>query len=218
MTTRSFRCKGILFDLDGVLVDSAECVARTWRTWATRHRLDPEAVISIAHGRPTAETVRLAAPGLSAEAEVASLDEGLEFTSEGIREIEGARQLLERLPPSKWAVVTSGTRAIAEFRMRCTGLPSPSVLISADEIARGKPDPEGYLTAAARLRLTADDCIVIEDAPPGIDAARAARMPVIAIASTYPRERLSGADAVVDRLSDLSVLPNNDELDVQIAR
>ena len=175
-------------------------------------------MISIAHGRPTAETVRLAAPGLSAEAEVASLDEGLEFTSEGIREIEGARQLLERLPPSKWAVVTSGTRAIAEFRMRCTGLPSPSVLISADEIARGKPDPEGYLTAAARLRLTADDCIVIEDAPPGIDAAHAARMPVIAIASTYPRERLSGADAVVDRLSDLSVLPNNDELDVQIAR
>ena len=202
---RSFRCKAILFDLDGVLVDSTECVERTWRGWATRHSLDPDTVISLAHGRPTRETVRLVAPELGVEAEAALLEAGEAMASEGIYKIPGAREILESLPKGSWAVVTSGTRAIAEFRLKLTGLPIPPVLICADEIERGKPDPQGYLTAAARLHRSADECVVIEDAPLGIAAARAARMRVIAIAATYARDRLASADAVVETLADLTI-------------
>jgi mannitol-1-/sugar-/sorbitol-6-phosphatase len=213
----SFRCQAILFDLDGVLVDSAECVERTWRNWASRHQLDPEHVIAFAHGRRTIETVRLVAPGLNAEAEVAELEAGEAMTTDGIHEIETARDLIERLPAGRWAIVTSGTRAVAEFRLRHTRLPIPSVMICADEIARGKPDPEGYLAAAIRLRNAPADCIVIEDAPSGIAAARAAGMRVIAIASTFPSERLTGADTVVKRLSDLSVVSDDHTIRIEIA-
>ena len=213
----SFRCRAILFDLDGVLVDSAECVERTWRNWANRHRLDPQHVIAFAHGRRTIETVRLAAPGLNAEAEVAELEAGEAMKTDGIYEIESARDLIERLSAGRWAVVTSGIRAVAEFRLRHTRLPVPSVMICADEIVRGKPDPEGYLVAAERLNEAPADCIVIEDAPLGIAAARAAGMRVIAIASTYPQEQLTGADAVVKRLSDLNVVNDGQTIRIEIA-
>jgi mannitol-1-/sugar-/sorbitol-6-phosphatase len=213
----SFRCQAILFDLDGVLVDSAECVERTWRNWASRHRLDPEHVIAFAHGRRTIETVRLVAPGLNAEAEVAELEAGEAMKTDGIYEIGAARDLLERLPVERWAVVTSGIRAVAEFRLRYTRLPVPSVMVCANEIARGKPDPEGYLVAAARLSEAPADCIVIEDAPSGIAAASAAGMRVVAIASTYPPERLMGANAVVERLSDLNVVSDEHAIRIEIA-
>ncbi|MEO8579825.1 MAG: HAD-IA family hydrolase [Gemmatimonadales bacterium] len=204
-TSGSFRCKAILFDLDGVLVDSAECVERTWRRWATEHRLDPETVIAAAHGRRAIETVRLVAPELSADAELAALAASESTTSEGINEIAGARELLQALPAGRWAIVTSGIRAVAEFRLRYTGLPIPSVMICADEIAHGKPNPEGYLTAAKRLGYSPADCIVIEDTPAGIEAAHAAGMRTIAVAGTYPREQLAPADAIVDRLADMNV-------------
>jgi sugar-phosphatase len=208
---RSLRCKAILFDLDGVLVNSAELVERTWRVWAARHQLDPEKVIAVAHGRRTVETVRILAPHLMVDAEVAALESNEAVTSDGIYEIPGARALLEMLPPDRWAIVTSGIRAIAEFRIRHTGLPMPSVMICADDISRGKPDPEGYLTAAMRLGQPPKDCIVIEDALAGIEAAHNAGMPVIAIASTYPADRLSAADLVVERLADLSVLYDGEQ-------
>ena len=214
--SRSFRCKAILFDLDGVLVDSAECVERTWRNWAVQHHLNPESVIAAAHGRRTIETVHLVAPELSADAELATLAASEATTSEGIYEIAGARELLEIMPADRWAIVTSGIRVVAEFRLRHTGLPTPSVMICADEIAHGKPAPEGYLSAAARMGRAAPDCIVIEDTTAGIEAAHAAGMRVIAVATTYPRERLTAADAVVDRLTDLSVVRDGDEIQIRI--
>jgi sugar-phosphatase len=205
-----------LFDLDGVLVNSAECVERTWRTWAARHGLDPETVIAAAHGRRTIETVQMVAPELSALEEVASLEANEAMTTEGIHEIPGARELLERLPRVSWAIVTSGIRAVAEFRIELMGLPKPAVLICADEITYGKPNPEGYLTAAARLRVPATGCVVIEDAPPGIEAAHAGRMRVIAIAGTYPASRLTSSDAVVERLTDLRVSLDNGEIEIDV--
>jgi len=120
------------------------------------------------------------------------------------------------LPPDRWAIVTSGIRAIAEFRIRHTGLPMPSVMICAEDLSRGKPDPEGYLTAALRLGRASKDCIVIEDAPAGIEAAHNAGMRVIAIAATYPADQLQAADLVVEQLTDLSVAwnPNQGVIDV----
>ena len=208
---RSLRCKAILFDLDGVLVNSAELVERTWRVWAAQHQLDFEKVIAVAHGRRTIETVRILAPQLNVEAEVAALESGEAVTPDGVYEIAGARELLEMLPPDRWAIVTSGIRAIAEFRIRHTGLPMPSVMICAEDISHGKPDPEGYLSAALRLGRASKDCIVIEDAPAGIEAAHNAGMRVIAIAATYPADQLSGADLVVERLTDLTAVWNQSQ-------
>jgi sugar-phosphatase len=216
VTTRSFLCKAILFDLDGVLVDSTECVERTWRSWAARVGLNADDIIGLAHGRPTRDTVRLVAPHLDVETESAALEAGEAMTSEGIYEISGAAALLASLPADSWAVVTSGTRAIAEFRLKRTGLPVPRVLICAGEIKRGKPHPEGYLTAAAQLGRSTDECLVMEDAPLGIEAAHAAGMRVIAIASTYPAHELTAADAVVKRLIDVSVSQKAGEIQIDI--
>jgi mannitol-1-/sugar-/sorbitol-6-phosphatase len=201
----SLRCAAILFDLDGVLVDSAACVDDTWRRWAVRHHLDPARVIEVAHGRRTIETVGLVAPHLSVEREVAELAESESTTTEGVFEVPGARELLERLPNGSWAVVTSGIRSVATLRIRHTRLPMPNVLVCADEIERGKPDPEGYLTAAERLGVSPGRCVVIEDAPAGIEAGRAAGMRVIGVTGTYPPERLGPADWTIPRLGVLEV-------------
>ncbi|HEY1951336.1 MAG TPA: HAD-IA family hydrolase [Gemmatimonadaceae bacterium] len=210
--TRSFRCRAILFDLDGVLVNSAECVERTWRKWAARHALDGDRVIAFAHGRRTVETVRLVAPELSTDAEVAELESSEAMTAEGVYEVPGARELVQSLPSGRWAVVTSGVRAVADFRIRHTRLPMPPVMICAEDISNGKPDPEGYLAAAGRLGVSARDCIVIEDAPAGIEAARNAGMRAIAIAATYPTDALDSADGVAGRLSDLTARVDRDQI------
>jgi sugar-phosphatase len=202
---RVFFCDAVLFDLDGVLVDSTEVVKRTWRQWAARHGLDPDAVIHAAHGRRTIETVRLVAPHLAASDEVAALAASESTETDGVYEVPGARELLQSLPARSWAVVTSGIRPVAELRMRHTHLPTPPVLVTADQVQHGKPHPEGYLTAALRLGVDPTRCIVVEDTPPGIEAAHAARMRVVAVASTYDPPALEGADAVVPALSQLAV-------------
>jgi len=212
----AFVCRAILFDLDGVLVNSAECVERTWRSWSSRHGLNAEEVIAVAHGRRTIETVRAVAPHLDAPSEVIALEEREALTSEGVYEIEGARELLTKLPADRWAIVTSGTRVIASFRLNLVGIPIPRVMVCADEIAHGKPNPEGYLAAAARLGFEPADCVVIEDTPPGIDAAHAGGMRVIAVAATYPRNQLSGADAIVERLADLRASVVADQIQIAI--
>lgn len=192
-----FDCHALLFDLDGVLVDSAECVERTWYGWAEANGLDPEVVIDCAHGRRTVETIRAVAPHLAAEDEVARLAASESNETDGVYEIAGARELLLALPAQRWAVVTSGIRAVAELRLRHAGLPVPPVLICADEINAGKPDPEGFLTAAERLGVKPERCLVVEDAPPGIEAARAAGMRAIGITGTYNRDALSSANVVI---------------------
>jgi len=186
-------------------VDSQECVERTWRAWATRHGFEPKGVIHAAHGRRAIDTIRAVAPSLDADAELAALIATEATATEGVREIPGARELVQSLPSARWAVVTSGTRAVAEFRLRHARVPVPAVMICADEIERGKPDPQGYLRAASRLAFAPDECIVVEDAPPGIDAAHAAGMRVIAVATTYPSSELRAADAVVPALTDMHV-------------
>lgn len=198
-------CTALLFDLDGVLVDSRECVESTWRRWATEHGLDPQIVLDAAHGRRTIDTLRVIALHLSAEAEAAALEASEAVTTDGVYEIAGARELLESLPTNRWAIVTSGTRSVATLRIQHTQLPMPGVLVCADEIPRGKPAPDGFLIAAERLGVAPDECVVVEDTPPGLISARAAGMRAIAVVGTYPDTELTIADAVVSQLIKLRV-------------
>jgi sugar-phosphatase len=147
------------------------------------------------------ETIPLVAPHLALADEVAALEGVDAHTTDGVYEVPGVRELLERLPAHAWAIVTSGARAVATLRIRHTGLPMPQVLVCADEISRGKPDPEGYLTAAARLGRAPADCVVVEDTPAGLEAARAGGMRSIGIVGTYPASALDIADLVIPSLA-----------------
>lgn len=201
--TRRFECEAVLFDLDGVLVDSRRAVERTWQAWAKRHGLDATRVVEVAHGQRTEETVRCFAPDLNVEAEAAHLERAEVEDVAGVLEVDGADALLCALPPESWAVVTSGTRELATTRLKHAGLPIPRVLVCAEDVGEGKPEPEGYLRAATLLGAAPERCVVVEDTPAGIRAARAASMAVIALPTTHPASELSEADAVARALSDI---------------
>lgn len=198
-------CGALLFDLDGVLADSTASVEHHWRAWAERHGLDPDALLHVVHGRRAIDTIRDVAPALDAEAELAALVDAEAGDTTGVTASPGAAALLPRLPAGSWAVVTSGVRAVALARLRAGGLPLPPLLVPADEIARGKPDPEGYLTAAARLGVAPDECVVFEDAPAGVAAARAAGMRCVALTTTHPASALAQADGIAPSLAGVQV-------------
>jgi mannitol-1-/sugar-/sorbitol-6-phosphatase len=195
-----FDCSAILFDLDGVLVDSAAFVERQWRRWATSRGLRPEPFLRVCHGRRALETIRIAAPHLDAEAEVRAFQPDDAEDAQPIAPLPGADRLLSTLPPGSWAVATSGPRSSATDRLRRAGLPVPEVLVCAEDVASGKPSPDAYLLAARRLKVAPAGCLVVEDAPAGIDAARAAEMRVIALTTTYPADQLL-ADACAQSLA-----------------
>jgi len=203
---RTLDCDGVLFDLDGVLVHSARVVVRTWHTWARTKGLDAERFIEIAHGRRPAETLRLIAPDLDAESEAAELERLEVNDTDGILEVEGALELLATLPEGGWTVVTSGSRALASGRMRYVGLPLPKRFVTADDVENGKPHPEAYLKGAEILGASPETCVVIEDAPAGVQSAKAAGMKVVAVATTHREEQLHEADVVAAALSDIRVL------------
>lgn len=206
----SFGCDAVLFDLDGVLVDSTALVVRTWSEWAARRGLDEEYLLEIAHGRRAVEIVRHMTPELDAEAEVREL-EGIEVDNVGeVLEIAGARELLVSLPRDGWTVVTSGGRRLATGRMEHLGLPVPERIVTADDVENGKPHPEPYLKGAEVLGARPGACVVIEDAPSGVRAAKEAGMRVVAISATYSEEDLAEADAVIDRLKEIRVVESQE--------
>ncbi len=155
----------VLFDCDGVLVDSAASVERAWRRWATERGLDEDAVVAIAHGRRTEDTLIDLGFSDDLAAEVERLEGAEVADAASVSAFPEAAALLPSLPPEAWAVVTSGTHALVTSRLAAAGLPLPSVLVTAEDVAAGKPDPEGYLEAARRLGRLPADCLVIEDAP-----------------------------------------------------
>jgi len=199
----------VLFDLDGVLVDSEAVNTRHWRRWAVARGVDVDAVLAVMQGRRTVDVIRLMAPHLPPEEEAARLASAASFDVEGLVAMEGAGALLQSLPGSCWAVVTSGVRDTALTRLRHAGLPVPAILITADDVAQGKPHPEPYLRAAALLGVPPARCVVIEDAPAGLDAARAAGMPVVGVATTHRRDALVHAEAVAGSLLDIEILPGD---------
>ncbi|MBN1219225.1 MAG: HAD family hydrolase [Anaerolineae bacterium] len=207
---RQLECDAILFDLDGVLIDSTNCIVRHWQEWAAANGIDLAEIMRVMHGRPTVETMRLVAPHLPVETEARLFEAAEVLDTDGVKKIEGAARLLNSLPPDAWSIVTSGTRNVATTRIRHAGLPLPTILITANDVTQGKPSPEPCLLAAKRLGLAPDRCVVIEDSPAGISAAHAAGMQVIAIASTHAGYELNGAEAIAERLSDIQIMENNE--------
>jgi mannitol-1-/sugar-/sorbitol-6-phosphatase len=207
---RKFHCAAILFDLDGVLVDSTHSVARFWKRWAAEHTVSPEEAVRVAHGRRTLETVRLLAPHLDAEAETLRIEAIEADDSSALERVKGALELLSSLPAERWAVVTSGTRYLATRRLANNGLPQPVAFVTADEVSQGKPHPEPYLKGAELLGLSARECMVFADAPAGIESAHAAGMPAVALATTYPVADLAHAEAVIRDLSQVQARLNGD--------
>lgn len=197
---RRFECSALIFDLDGVLVDSARVVEQQWRRWAVARGLRAEPFLRVCHGRRALETIRIAAPHLNAEAEVAAFEPPEEADVAAIAQVAGAARLLGTLPADAWGVATSGVRRDAAARLRRAGLPEPAVLVCAEDVLRGKPSPDAYLLAAARLGADPAACLVVEDAPAGVQAARAAAMPVIGLTTTHAADQLA-ADAVAATLA-----------------
>ncbi len=197
-------CAAILFDLDGVLIDSTSCIRRHWDDWTRQHGLDMKALMRVAHGLRTIETMRQIAPHLDIEQEAKRFEMIEIADTDGIVRIEGASKILQGLPRHVWGIVTSGSQELARARLHRAGLPIPETLISGDDVRQGKPVPEPYLLGAKRMGVAVEDCVVIEDSPAGIAAAKAAGMQAIAVASTHSREALA-CDIVVERLTDLSI-------------
>jgi len=200
-------CDAVLFDLDGVLIDSSRCIERHWRAWAQQHGLDLAAIMRTAHGIRMVETMRRVAPHLDIEGEAERFEAGELADTQGVVEIAGAAALLRSLPADAWAIVTSASAALAVVRLRAVGLPIPRTLVAAHDVKQGKPAPEPYLLAAQRMGLVADRCVVVEDSPAGIEAAHAAGMGVIEITTTHAREQLPQYGWVIDRLPALHIAP-----------
>jgi mannitol-1-/sugar-/sorbitol-6-phosphatase len=214
------RVRGLLFDSDGVLVDSTELVIAQWRVVAGWYGLPVDELLANMHGRRARDVLGDYADRLPVPVDQAldrMLSDPASMAARTVPVLPGARELLGSLPGHGWAVVTSGGVAVAPARLASAGLPAPPVLVTADDVPAGKPDPAPYLVAAKRLGLDAADCLVFEDAPPGLVAARAAGAQVVALRTTYPADQLSPADHVVTNLAAVSVRTAGAEFVVRLA-
>ncbi|MGD0415395.1 MAG: HAD family hydrolase [Terriglobales bacterium] len=212
------RCSALLFDLDGVLIDSTPAVARVWTRWAVEHGFDPETVVHKAHGRPSRITIRELLPNADIDREDREVERREMEDLDGVVLLPGALQLLNSLPPERWTIATSCTRALAEVRLRAAGLPIPKTMITASDVRIGKPDPEPYLKAAAKLGFAASDCVVVEDAASGVRAGKAAGTRVIAFLTTMIRRDLedAGADWIVQNCADIAASNHGDGLQLSL--
>ena len=194
----------VLFDLDGVLVESREATERVWLDWARANGIGDDELRSAMHGVRSVEVVRALRPELDSVAESEAIERRQAEDVAGLRAIPGAAEALRALREERVAVVTSATRELAAARLGAVGIELPAVVVYAGDVSRGKPDPEGYLTAARRLGVDPAEALVVEDSPPGIEAGRAAGAATVAVTSTHAAAELAAADVV---LSSLEALP-----------
>ena len=197
------RIAAVLFDLDGVLVESREATERVWLEWAARNGIGPAELRSAMHGVRSVEVVRALRPELDSLAESQAIERRQAEDVRGLRAIPGAAEALAALRKDRVAVITSATRPLAAARLGAVGIEPPAVMVHAEDVSRGKPDPEGYLTAASRLGVEPGEALVVEDSPPGIEAGRAAGAATVAVTSTHEALELSAADVVIPSLQEL---------------
>ena len=198
-------CQSVLFDLDGVLVDSRAVVERTWMRWTERRGLTIPDIVARSHGRRSADTLRELVPEDEIAREVAWLEQLELSDTEGLMVLPGAHEALSALPDDARAIVTSGGRELASMRLRFVQLPVPLILVAAEDVRVGKPSPEGYTLAAGRLGHDPRECVVIEDTAAGMSAGRAAGCKVIGLSTTFPPEALVAADRIAGTLADVRI-------------
>jgi sugar-phosphatase len=212
-------CGALLFDLDGVLVDSTPAVARVWSAWALEHGMDPADTVRRAHGRPSIATIRELLPDADHEKENAVVEQREVDDVDGVVPLPGTLALLRAIPEDRWAIVTSCTRRLAIRRLEAAGLPIPKHFVTSNDITRGKPDPEPYLKGAMTLGMAAADCVVVEDAPAGVRSGQAAGARVIGVRTTASDETLreAGTHWIVDDLASLVCVVRKGGLELALA-
>lgn len=188
-----------LFDMDGTILSSIASAERIWGAWAIRHGLDIETFLPTIHGVRSVETIRrLGLPGIDPVTEAAAITAAEIADVDGITPIAGAVPFLAALPPERWAIATSAPRALAEARLRAAGIARPAVLITAEDVQRGKPAPDCFLLAARRLGVDSRQCLVFEDAPAGIAAAEAAGADVMVVTATHSHRLTTDHPSLAD--------------------
>ena len=216
MSAVTVQTRGLLFDMDGVLISSIASATRCWRRWAKQYGVPGADNFVLPHGRPARDIVIMLRPDIDPD-EGLRVIEDMEIEDVGdIEVLPGVRELLASLPPESWTVVTSCTRRLLEARLKAAGLPEPPKLVAADDIAKGKPDPEPYLRGAEALGLATADCIVVEDAVSGVQSGIAAGCRVLAVLSSTPRAELKAATWIARSLAVVRVAVEGDELQVRI--
>jgi sugar-phosphatase len=205
MESQSIVVRAVLFDMDGVLISSIEADERSWLRWARLHGIEDVFPIQSTHGRRTVDTIRALRPDLDLTVE---LDRMEDFDAEdtlGLTLYPGVRELLAKLSPAQWSIVTSASERVMRHRLGVLEVPLPLHIVTGDQVHRGKPDPEPYQIAAAQLGLNPSDCLVVEDAPSGIRAGKSAGCLVLAVASSHRTHELLEADWVIESLRDLEL-------------
>ena len=207
-------CAALLFDMDGVLINSTPAVSRVWRLWALEHGFNPEEVVARAHGRPSLTTVREYLPNADHEAENREVERREIEDLEGVIPLPGALELLASLPQDRWTIVTSCTRPLAQVRIRAAGLPLPRKMITSNDIINGKPHPDPYLKGASVLGFSPANCIVVEDVPAGVRAGKAAGAKVIGFTTTVGEAALqdAGADWILNNCAGIRLLDYGKDL------
>lgn len=202
-----FHARAVLFDKDGVLLDTMAMIRSAWADWAKGRGLDPDEVLDSIH-MTAFELLERFAPSADPGEELGKIAARQATREPAIEAFDGARELLRGLPADAWAIVTSARRDVSARHLEAAGLPVPAVLICAEDTPRGKPDPAGYLLAAERLGASPSECLVVEDAPAGVLAARDAGMFVVAVATTHDRAALAGADVILPSVRALDMSPD----------
>lgn len=202
--------RGVLFDMDGVLISSTGADERCWIRWARYHGMEGTFSPESTHGRRAVDTLRVLRPNLDPVVELRRLEDYDAEDHSGLVVLPGVEKLLASLPADRWTIVTSATVRLLEGRLRHTGLPIPKLLVPADHVAHGKPHPEPYLTGAKLLGLSPADCLVVEDSPAGVASGKAAGSRVLAVLSSHTREQLRGADWYVRSLDQVGAVLRQD--------
>jgi sugar-phosphatase len=206
------RCKGILFDMDGILISSIGSVERSWTKWAHLRGIDPALARKTAHGRRAIEAVAKLRPDLDSEKELKMIEEIEVADNDGLAVLPGVLDLLAALPPDRWTVVTSATERLARIRLAAGAIPVPKRLVTADQVTRGKPHPEPFLTGASLLGVPPAECVVFEDSSSGAKAGRAAGCTVVATTFSHPAEFLDAAHYLLRDLTGIRVESAGDEI------
>lgn len=209
------QCQGVLFDMDGILISSIGSVERSWTKWALMRGIEPARAIEVAHGRRAIETVSILRPDLNSVDELKVIEDIEVNDGKDIEILPGVKGLLAALPAERWTVVTSATERLARARLAQAGLPVPERMITADQVERGKPEPDPFLAGARLLGFAAEDCVVFEDSASGVQAGHAAGCTVIATTFSHEAASLAVADYLIADFTVLETVTSSDRIELR---